>query len=36
MQTLDQALAKLIKNEMVSQEDSLIKSRNPAQLLKLL
>jgi twitching motility protein PilT len=36
MQTLDQALAKLVKSEMVSREDALMKSSNPAQLLKLL
>ena len=36
MQTLDQALAKLVKSEMVSRENALLKSSNPAQLLKLL
>jgi twitching motility protein PilT len=36
MQTLDQALAKLVKNQLVSKEDALLKSSNPAQLLKLL
>jgi twitching motility protein PilT len=36
MQTLDQALAKLVKSQLVSQENALMKSSNPAQLLKLL
>ncbi|MFZ2036421.1 MAG: type IV pilus twitching motility protein PilT [Dehalococcoidales bacterium] len=36
MQTLDQALAKLVKSQVVSQENALMKSSNPAQLLKLL
>jgi twitching motility protein PilT len=36
MQTLDQALARLVKNQSVSKEDALLKSSNPAQLLKLL
>lgn len=36
MQTLDQALAKLVKSQLVSQEDAVAKSSNPAQLLKLL
>jgi twitching motility protein PilT len=36
MQTLDQALAKLVKSQLVRQEDAIIKSSNPAQLLKLL
>ena len=36
MQTLDQALAKLVKSELVSRENALLKSSNPAQLLKLL
>ena len=36
MQTLDQALAKLVKSQLVSRENALMKSSNPAQLLKLL
>lgn len=36
MQTLDQALAKLVKSHMVSREVALLKSSNPAQLMKLL
>ena len=36
MQTLDQSLAKLVKNELVSRENALLKSSNPAQLIKLL
>ena len=36
MQTLDQALAKLVKSQLVSQENAVMKSSNPAQLLKLL
>jgi twitching motility protein PilT len=36
MQTLDQALAKLVKTQMVTQEAALMKSSTPAQLLKLL
>ena len=36
MQTLDQSLAKLVKSQLVSREDALMKSSNPAQLLKLL
>jgi twitching motility protein PilT len=36
MQTLDQALAKLVKSQLVTQENALMKSSNPAQLLKLL
>jgi twitching motility protein PilT len=36
MQTLDQALAKLVKNQVISQEDAIAKSSNPSQLLKLL
>jgi twitching motility protein PilT len=36
MQTLDQALAKLVKSQLISQENALMKSSNPAQLLKLL
>ena len=36
MQTLDQGLAKLVKAQMVTKEDALIKSSNPGQLLKLL
>ena len=36
MQTLDQALAKLVKSQTISQENALMKSSNPAQLLKLL
>ena len=36
MQTLDQSLAKLVKNQLVSRENALLKSSNPAQLLKLL
>jgi twitching motility protein PilT len=36
MQTLDQGLAKLVKTQMVTKEDALIKSSNPGQLLKLL
>jgi twitching motility protein PilT len=36
MQTLDQGLAKLVKSQLVRQEDALMKSSNPAQLLKLL
>lgn len=36
MQTLDQALATLVKSQIVSQEVALMKSSNPAQLMKLL
>jgi twitching motility protein PilT len=36
MQTLDQALAKLVKSQLVTQENAVMKSSNPAQLLKLL
>jgi len=36
MQTLDQSLAKLVKSELISQEVALMKTSNPAQLLKLL
>jgi twitching motility protein PilT len=36
MQTLDQSLAKLVKSQMVKQEDALMKSSNQSQLLKLL
>lgn len=36
MQTLDQGLAKLVKNQLISREDALMKSSDPAQLLKLL
>jgi twitching motility protein PilT len=36
MQTLDQSLAKLVKSQLISQETALMKSSNPAQLLKLL
>jgi twitching motility protein PilT len=36
MQTLDQALAKLVKSQVVSREIALMKSSNPAQLMKLL
>jgi twitching motility protein PilT len=36
MQTLDQSLAKLVKSQLVSREDALMKSSSPAQLLKLL
>lgn len=36
MQTLDQGLAKLVKSQVVSQEEALLKSSNPAQLMKLL
>ncbi|HXY75220.1 MAG TPA: type IV pilus twitching motility protein PilT [Dehalococcoidales bacterium] len=36
MQTLDQALAKMIKAQVIRQEDAVIKSSNPSQLLKLL
>ena len=36
MQTLDQSLAKLVKNQLVTRENALLKSSNPAQLLKLL
>jgi len=36
MQTLDQALAKLVKAQVVSREVALMKSSNPAQLMKLL
>ena len=36
MQTLDQGLAKLVKSQLISREDALMKSSNPAQLLKLL
>jgi twitching motility protein PilT len=36
MQTLDQALAKLVKSQLITQENAIMKSSNPAQLLKLL
>jgi twitching motility protein PilT len=36
MQTLDQSLAKLIKSQLISQETAMMKTSNPAQLLKLL
>ena len=36
MQTLDQSLAKLVKSQLVSRENALMKSSNPVQLLKLL
>lgn len=36
MQTLDQALAKLVKSQVVSREVALMKSSNPGQLMKLL
>jgi twitching motility protein PilT len=36
MQTLDQSLAKLVKNELITRENALLKSSNPVQLLKLL
>ncbi len=36
MQTLDQSLAKLVKSQLVTQENAVMKSSNPAQLLKLL
>jgi len=36
MQTLDQALAKLVKSQLISRENAVMKSSNPAQLLKLL
>jgi twitching motility protein PilT len=36
MQTLDQALVKLIKSQIIRQEDAVVKSSNPSQLLKLL
>jgi twitching motility protein PilT len=36
MQTLDQALAMLVKSQLVTQENAVMKSSHPAQLLKLL
>jgi len=36
MQTLDQSLAKLVKNQQVSSEVAMLKSSNPAQLMKLI
>ena len=36
MQTLDQSLAKLVKSQIISREVALLKSSNPAQLMKLL
>jgi twitching motility protein PilT len=36
MQTLDQALADLVKRKIVTPEDALIRSRNPAKLQQLL
>ena len=36
MQTMDQGLANLVKNQLVTRENALLKSSNPAQLLKLL
>lgn len=36
MQSRDQALAKLVKSQFINREDALLKSSNPAQLLKLL
>ncbi len=36
MQTLDQSLAKLVKSQLINQETALMKSSNPAQLMKLL
>jgi twitching motility protein PilT len=36
MQTLDQALAKLVKSQIVSREVALAKSSNPTQLMRLL
>jgi len=36
MMTLDQSLAKLVKNQQVSPEVAMLKSSNPAQLMKLI
>jgi twitching motility protein PilT len=36
MQTLDQALADLIRKRVVSDEEALMKSSNPERLMKLL
>jgi twitching motility protein PilT len=36
MQTLDQALAELVKNELIKQEDAMTKSSNPRKLTELL
>ncbi len=36
MQTLDQSLAKLVKNQQVSSEVAMLKSSNPSQLMKLI
>lgn len=36
MQTLDQSLAKLVKNQQVSSEVAMLKSSNPTQLMKLI